>query len=481
MVTTSPARRIEVRATVGCMLMGERGLYWKLTGRENLEYFGALYRLNREARRKQSQKVIDLLGLSELADRTVETYSSGQKMMLAFGKALVNDAPLLVLDEPTNTLDVPSASELRAVVRELNAAGKTVIYTTHIMSEAESLCDRVAIIDYGKLLALGPVEELKRSLKQEQIIRVEGVIPRRAAEAVQEMPAVTQATVRLQNGLTHLTVVSESSDQLLPQLIEKLTHFGARIFKDQSAGDDPGGCFYRAHRPDPDRRYFTDGAEGGVSMTAVPPAQTLGIHLSVVLASARLRLLNLSRYPGQLVLDIMIPIVFAAMPILLGRATSGPDIGIVFEANTGTTNYSAYMLIGSSVFSIVSYAFWHVAYWLRWEQETGTLEAIYLAPVHRIWVLAGTAMYSFIRSMFAAGVAFLLGMVILQVEPLEGEMAIALAFILVGLIPPLWHDFVVWCAGPPSQGSQRSDQLDAVGCHFPDGCIFSHRRLSPVS
>jgi ABC-2 type transport system permease protein len=123
------------------------------------------------------------------------------------------------------------------------------------------------------------------------------------------------------------------------------------------------------------------------------------------------------------------------MPILLGRATSGPDIGIVFEANTGTTNYSAYMLIGSSVFSIVSYAFWHVAYWLRWEQETGTLEAIYLAPVHRIWVLAGTAMYSFIRSMFAAGVAFLLGMVILQVEPLEGEMAIALAFILVGLIP----------------------------------------------
>ena len=91
----------------------------------------------------------------------VETYSSGQKMNLAFGKALVNDAPLLVLDEPTNTLDVPSASELRAIVRDLNHQGKTVIYTTHIMTEAETLCDRVAIIDHGQLLALGTVEELK--------------------------------------------------------------------------------------------------------------------------------------------------------------------------------------------------------------------------------------------------------------------------------------------------------------------------------
>ncbi len=221
----------QVRATVGCMLMGERGLYWKLTGRENLEYFGALYRLTREARRDRAKQVIDLLGLHELADRTVETYSSGQKMKLAFGKALINDAPLLVLDEPTNTLDVPSASELRAVVRELNAAGKTVIYTTHIMSEAESLCHRVAIIDYGELLALGPVEELKQSWKQDQVIRIEGVIPRLAVEAVQAMPAVSQATAAIKNGATHLTVVSKSNDQLLPQLIENLTSSGARIQK----------------------------------------------------------------------------------------------------------------------------------------------------------------------------------------------------------------------------------------------------------
>ncbi|HEX9617430.1 MAG TPA: ABC transporter ATP-binding protein [Anaerolineales bacterium] len=220
-----------VRASVGCMLMGERGLYWKLTGRENLEYFGALYHLSPSDRRRRAREIIDLLELGELADRTVETYSSGQKMKLAFGKALINDAPLLVLDEPTNTLDVPSASELRAIVRDLNAQGKTVIYTTHIMAEAESLCDRVAIIDHGQLLAIGEIEELKASLKRDHVIRVEGVLPSRAVAAVKRLPNVQQATRTAANGAELLTVVTAGDHQDLPLLIETLSRAGALIQK----------------------------------------------------------------------------------------------------------------------------------------------------------------------------------------------------------------------------------------------------------
>lgn len=219
----------DVRATVGCMLMGERGLYWKLTGRENLEYFGALYHFPPHDRRRRAQEILDLLGLGDIADRTVETYSSGQKMNLAFGKALINDAPLLVLDEPTNTLDIPSASELRAIVRKLNTQGKTVIYTTHIMTEAETLCDRVAIIDYGQLLALGTVEQLKTSLKRDQIIRFEGVIPSKAFAAVQQLPQVQQATRSTTNSGNLLTVVTHNGHAILPQLIEILTANGTLI------------------------------------------------------------------------------------------------------------------------------------------------------------------------------------------------------------------------------------------------------------
>jgi len=221
----------KVRASVGCMLMGERGLYWKLTGRENLEYFGALYHLEPSSRRKRANQILEQLKLEEIADRAVESYSSGQKMSLAFGKALINDAPLLVLDEPTNTLDVPSASELRSIVRQLNAQGKTVIYTTHIMSEAETLCNRVAIIDRGELLALGTVDELKTSLQREGVTHIEGVIPARAADAVRTIPSVLRATRTAQDGGALLTVVTASGREILPQLIEVLTHTGAIIQK----------------------------------------------------------------------------------------------------------------------------------------------------------------------------------------------------------------------------------------------------------
>lgn len=221
----------QVRASVGCMLMGERGLYWKLTGRENLEYFGALYHLHPDERKRKAQEIIDLLGLKDLADRTVETYSSGQKMSLAFGKALINDAPLLVLDEPTNTLDVPSASELRATVRDLNAQGKTIIYTTHIMSEAETLCKRVAIIDHGQLLALGTIEELKASLGRSQVTRIEGVITSKSLAAIRQLPEVEQASRTSLETIDLLTVVTRQGHENLPQLIETLNRTGALIQK----------------------------------------------------------------------------------------------------------------------------------------------------------------------------------------------------------------------------------------------------------
>jgi ABC-2 type transport system permease protein len=163
---------------------------------------------------------------------------------------------------------------------------------------------------------------------------------------------------------------------------------------------------------------------------------SLRAGFSVVWASARMRFATILRYPGQLALDIVIPIVLAAMPILLGRGAAGPGAAAVFAENTGTSNYVAYMLIGSSVFTIVSYAFWHIAYWLRWEQETGTLEALYLTPTDRVWVAAGTALYSCIRGTASAFIAYLLGCLVLGVaDPFQGEVGLALLFILVGLIP----------------------------------------------
>ncbi|MEM7332499.1 MAG: ABC transporter ATP-binding protein [Chloroflexota bacterium] len=220
-----------IRASVGTMLMGERGLYWKLTGRENLVFFGSLYHLDPAQRRARANEIIELLNIGDIADRPVESYSSGQKMKLAFGKSLINDSPLLILDEPTNTLDLPSARELRDIVRKLNQQGKTIIYTTHIMAEAETLCDRVAIIDQGSVIALGSVADLKTSIGQDTVIRLEGVIPNKASEAINGLNGVNKTAVSAVNGHTQLTVVTPNQTAVLPNLIQTLSAHGAVLQK----------------------------------------------------------------------------------------------------------------------------------------------------------------------------------------------------------------------------------------------------------
>lgn len=169
------------------------------------------------------------------------------------------------------------------------------------------------------------------------------------------------------------------------------------------------------------------------SFTYRPP--TPRQKLSAAIAETRLRLINVSRYPGQLVMEIVIPIVFAAMPMLLGRSTGGADAAANFQANTGTANYVAYLLIGANVFTIVSSAFWHIAHWVRFEQETGTLEAIYTTPTSSTTLAAGVALYSAVRGFVAALLAYLIGCAIFRVNPFQGDIFLALTFLLVGMFP----------------------------------------------
>jgi ABC-2 type transport system permease protein len=161
---------------------------------------------------------------------------------------------------------------------------------------------------------------------------------------------------------------------------------------------------------------------------------TFAQSISAALAETKLRILNISRYPGQLLMDMLFPIIFAAMPMLLGRA-SGNDAAANFAANTGTANYVAYLFIGSNIFSIVTAAFWHIAYWLRFEQETGTLEAVYLTPTSSLTLLAGVSLYSAFRSAGLAFISYILGCLVFQVNPFEGNVPVALLFVVVGLIP----------------------------------------------
>ena len=156
----------KVRASINAMLMGERSIYWKLTGRQNLEYFGTLYYQSKRDIIDRISQLTDILKLKDFLDRPVESYSSGQKYKVAFAKALINNPNLIFLDEPTATLDPRSAREMRSVIKHVNDEGVTIFLTTHNMVEASDLSSRVAIIDLGKIIAIDTPENLCLELRQ---------------------------------------------------------------------------------------------------------------------------------------------------------------------------------------------------------------------------------------------------------------------------------------------------------------------------
>lgn len=151
----------DVRRTIGLCLGGERGLYTRLTGKQNLEYWASLYGLSR----RQTQETISLLmqrtGLGRRSDDKVETYSRGMKQRLHLARALVGDPRVLVLDEPTVGLDPAAAHEFRRLVKEQVRDGVTVVLTTHDMREAESLCDRITLLDAGTIVQTATPAQLK--------------------------------------------------------------------------------------------------------------------------------------------------------------------------------------------------------------------------------------------------------------------------------------------------------------------------------
>lgn len=152
--------RAAVRRDLG-VLGDAKGLYWRLTARENIVYFGRLHGLSEAAANARADTLIDALGLHALADRPTQGFSQGERMKVAIARALVHDPQTVMLDEPTNGLDILSTRSMRDLIRRLKQQGKCVLFSSHIMQEVAALCDRVVIIDKGTVVFNGtPVEAL---------------------------------------------------------------------------------------------------------------------------------------------------------------------------------------------------------------------------------------------------------------------------------------------------------------------------------
>lgn len=214
----------KVRESLGVMLTGERTLYWKLTGHENLQYFAALYHLQPSDSKERIEQLLKLVGLAEREDTLVENYSTGMRIRLSFAKALLNEAPVLLFDEPTASLDPQSSHLIRDLIRDLKREGRSIILTTHNMDEAEVLSDRVAIIDHGKIVQLGTPAELKQKVKTSEVIEIEARnISKQAVDAIQALSGISKAAFSDANGEKPvLRIHAEKGKEILPRILELL-------------------------------------------------------------------------------------------------------------------------------------------------------------------------------------------------------------------------------------------------------------------
>jgi len=188
----------------------EVALYDELSARQNLEFWGGIYGLKGEALRSRLAIVLAQVGLAERAREPVKNFSGGMKRRLNLALGLIHDPRLILLDEPTVGIDPQARHNILEVVREVVRTGRTVLYTTHYLEEAESLCDRLAIIDHGRILAQGTVAELKAQLGEGSLLSLRGAFTAaRLQEAVARLDLLTP--VEMSEGRA-LLLVARGSD-----------------------------------------------------------------------------------------------------------------------------------------------------------------------------------------------------------------------------------------------------------------------------
>lgn len=213
----------EIRRRIGIVFGGERGLYNRVSAIDNLRYFSDLYGVDPAVARKRIPELLSVVGLSDRAEERVEKYSRGMKQRLHIAKALVHDPELIFLDEPTIGLDPGGARDIRNMIRELKVQGKTILLTTHYMFEAEELCQRIAVISKGKIVALDTPSKLKNRVRDISVIELRTYgATMEYVEALRALPNVVRVVADLESEQQSIRVQTPLGADLLPKVTAAL-------------------------------------------------------------------------------------------------------------------------------------------------------------------------------------------------------------------------------------------------------------------
>jgi ABC-2 type transport system ATP-binding protein len=217
------AQAEEVRRRIGFIFGGERGLYWRLSGVDNLRYFASLYSIDPDVTKKRIPYLLEMVGLNGRGDEKVQGYSRGMKQRLHVARTLLHDPAVLFLDEPTLGLDPVGAREFRQVILDLQSEKKTILLTTHYMFEADALCDRIAVINHGRIIALDTPSGLKTHVRDLNVVEVETFgAPESALEKLRALPFADSIAVEEQGQKQILLIQTGRGAEAVPDVMSAL-------------------------------------------------------------------------------------------------------------------------------------------------------------------------------------------------------------------------------------------------------------------
>jgi ABC-2 type transport system ATP-binding protein len=226
-----------VRRLIGLVTGDERSFYWRLSGRQNLAYFAALYHVPRRETRARIDALLSTLNVRDVADRPFNTYSAGTRQRFAIARGLLTDPEILFLDEPTRSLDPIAADDLRDYIRThiVGEMGRTVLLATHTLSEAQAICDRIGIVRHGHLVALGTMDQLRERTGLSSVLElgIDGAPPELITriERIRGVRHVAAAEVHHAEGRhgTDLQIDFDAKDNVLDDVLRQVIACGALV------------------------------------------------------------------------------------------------------------------------------------------------------------------------------------------------------------------------------------------------------------
>ncbi len=222
----------EVRRIVGLVSTEERSFFFRLSGRENLQFYASLYHLPRQQAKTRIDELLDLVELADKADIRFHNYSTGMRQKLAIARSCLSEPRVLFVDEPTRSLDPVSAQAIRNLLKEkVIREGKTVVLATHNLNEAEQLCDRLAIMDHGRVIAAGSVPELRARFQTQESCELQ---VRHLSEDILNQIRLIDGVSKCQitdryDGISTMKIEILNHSVVLPQILQTMVYGGADV------------------------------------------------------------------------------------------------------------------------------------------------------------------------------------------------------------------------------------------------------------